>query len=102
MKLEVQPGNVIGDTVDAGKDAFQSIKRSRNGEEERNFSHKISYDAASSNAINITNCKKEMMEIISASELTVSQILTESSEVIEDEGNKSVQCSVKVVVTKNG
>ncbi|WHI45606.1 hypothetical protein [Microbulbifer sp. VAAF005] len=101
MKLEVQPGNVIGDTVDAGKDAFQSIKRSRNGEEERDFSHKISYDPAISNAVNITNCKKEMMEVISASELSVSQILTESSEVIGEEGSKSVQCTAKVVVTKN-
>ncbi|WP_444934159.1 hypothetical protein [Microbulbifer sp. JTAC008] len=101
MKLEVQPGNVIGDTVDAGKEAFQSIKRSRNGEEERDFSHKISYDPTASNAINITNCKKEMMEVISASELTVSQILTESSEVIGEEDSKSVQCAAKVVVTKN-
>lgn len=76
MKLEVKPDGIIGDTVDAGKEAYQSIKRSRNGEEERNFSHKISYDSAISNAVNITNCKKEMMEVISASELTVSKLLT--------------------------
>ncbi|WP_413663301.1 hypothetical protein [Microbulbifer sp. CNSA002] len=101
MTLEVQPGNVIGDTVDAGKEAFQSIKRSRNGEEERDFSHKINYDPTTSNAINITNCKKEMMEVISASELTVSKILTESSEVVGEEASKSVQCTAKVVVTKN-
>ncbi|WP_445356636.1 hypothetical protein ACJJIC_06495 [Microbulbifer sp. ANSA002] len=101
MKLEVKPGRVIGDTVDASKEAYQSIKRSRNGEEERDFSHKISYDPSISNAVNITNCKKEMMEVISASELTVSKVLTESSEVVGEAENKSVQCTVKAVVRKN-
>ncbi|BBM01959.1 hypothetical protein [Microbulbifer sp. GL-2] len=101
MKLEVKPGRVIGDTVDAGKEAYQSIKRSRNGEEERDFSHKISFDPAISNAVNITNCKKEMMEIISATDLTVSKVLTESSEVTGEDENKIVQCAVKAVVSKN-
>jgi len=101
MKLEVKPGRVIGDTVDAGKEAYQSIKRSRNGEEERDFSHKISFDPAISNAVNITNCKKEMMEIISAADLTVSKVLTESSEVAGKDENKIVQCAVTAVVSKS-
>ncbi|MFS1523864.1 hypothetical protein ACL7TT_07090 [Microbulbifer sp. 2304DJ12-6] len=101
MKLEVKPDGIIGDTVDAGKEAYKSIKRSRNGEEERNFSHKISYNSAISNAVNIANCKKEMMEVISVFELTVSKILTESSEIVGEDERRSVQCTVKAVVRKS-
>ncbi|WP_226642754.1 hypothetical protein [Microbulbifer variabilis] len=98
MKLEVKPGRVIGDTVDAGKDAYQSIQRSRRGEEERGFSHRTSYDSAISNAANIAGCKEELMEVVSVSNLVVSQVISESSEVLVQDGDKTIHCSIQAVV----
>ncbi|WP_444924196.1 hypothetical protein ACJJH9_02605 [Microbulbifer sp. DLAB2-AF] len=98
MKLEVKPGRVIGDTVDAGKEAYQSIQRNRRGEEERGFSHKTSYDPAISNAANIAGCKQELMEVVSVSDLAVSQVISESSEVLVQDGDKTIHCSMQAVV----
>ncbi|USD20864.1 hypothetical protein [Microbulbifer variabilis] len=98
MQLEVKPGRVIGDTVDAGKEAYQSIQRSRRGEEERGFSHKTSYDSAISNAANIAGCKEELMEVVSVSDLVVSQVISESSEVLVKDGDKTIYCAMRAVV----
>ncbi|WP_444929720.1 hypothetical protein ACJJIF_18310 [Microbulbifer sp. SSSA002] len=98
MQFEVKPGRVIGDTVDASKEAYQSIQRSRRGEEERAFSHKTSYDAAISNTANIASCKKELMEVVSLSDLVVSQVISESSEVQDKDGDKTIYCAVQAVV----
>ncbi|WP_444929704.1 hypothetical protein [Microbulbifer sp. SSSA002] len=61
----------------------------------------MNYDPAISNIVNITNCKKEMMEVISASELTVSEIITESSEVSGEGSDKRIQSALKAVVSRN-
>ncbi|MFA0811667.1 hypothetical protein [Microbulbifer epialgicus] len=98
MKLEVKPGRVIGDIVDADKEAYQSIQRSRRGEEERNFSHKTSYDPAISNAANIAGCKEELAEVAKLSNLVVSQVISEYSEFLVKDCNKTIYCSMQAVV----
>ncbi|GAB2887080.1 hypothetical protein ACCI51_01070 [Microbulbifer echini] len=98
MQLEVKPGRVIGDTVDAGKDAYQSIQRNRRGEEERSYSHKTSYDSTISNAANIAGCKQELMAVVSVSDLMVSQVISESSEVLLQDGDKTIYCAMQALV----
>jgi len=101
MKLEIKPGSVVSDTIDAGKDAYHTIKRSRNGEEERIYSHTIHLNSDKSNALNIATCKDEVTEIINASSLTVSKIISESSEIIEKDSVALVICSLTALVRPN-
>ena len=100
VKLEVNPGDVIGSTVDAGKEAYRNIKMSRNGEERRIFNHSIPYDPSIENALNIANCRKEIIEIIESSGYIVSETVTESSKIVEEGIETSVSCSVDVIVRK--
>ena len=101
MRLEIKPGSVVSDTIDAGKDAYHTIKRNRNGEEERIYSHTIHFDAAKSNALNIATCKGEVIEIIDASSLRISKVMSESSEILEGESGMVVACSLTALVKPN-
>ena len=99
VKFEIKPGGVIGDTVDAGKEAYQTIKRKHGGEEERVYSHAVSKNANLSNAVNVAYCKQEIFEIIAASNMAVIETLSESSAI---DGDKNlVECTVNVVVKSN-
>ena len=98
VKFEVNPGDVIGSTVDAGKEAYRNIKMSRSGEERRVFNHSIPYNSSIENTLNIANCRMEILEIIESSGYVVSETVTESSKVVEEGIEKSVSCSLDAVV----
>ena len=101
VQLEINPGNVVADTVNAGKDAYQSIKRYKNGEEQRAYSHAMPYDDSASTAENTTHCKAEIYQIIKAASYTVSNTISESSKVIKEQSSESISCTIEVVVRKS-
>ena len=98
VKFEVNPGDVIGSTVNAGKEAYRNIKMNRNGEERRVFNHSTPYDPSIENALNIASCKTEILEIIKSTGYIVSETVTESSKIVEEGIETSVSCSVDVIV----
>lgn len=98
VKLQINPGNVVGDTVDAGKEVYTTIKRKRNGEEERIYSHSVSFVESKTSASNVASCKEEITSIISESGYTLKSILSESSKVTESETGKAVECEIRAVV----
>ncbi len=98
VKLQINPGNVVGDTVDAGKEAYETIKRNRNGEEERLYSHSIIFVESKTPAANVAHCKKEITGIISESGYSLKSILSESSKVVESDSGTAVECELRAVV----
>lgn len=100
VKFEVNPGDVVADTVDAGKGIYRSVKQNYKDEENRQYNHSIEYDTAQSKAQNITQCKKEIIETLEASEFELSQTVTESSRIVKEAntGIQRIDCTLEVVV----
>ncbi len=101
IKFQIDPGNVVGDTVNAGKDAYITIKRNRNGEEERNYTHSTNFVDSQTTATNVATCKEQITAIISESRYTLKSILSESSKIIESSNGKIVECEIRAVVKSN-
>lgn len=98
VKLQLNPGDVVGDSVDAGKELYQTIKRKRNGEEERQYTFFVESATESEDTENILTCKQKIKENIEASPLTLSAVLSESGEVVTIDEVRKVRCEMVVLV----
>ena len=101
VKFEINPGNVVSDTVDAGKQLYQTVKRKRNGEEEREYTHIVAAKDESADTENTSRCKKQLEQDIQASSSKLSKVLSESSEVIEVDGQRKIRCITMALVVPN-
>ena len=98
--VQIEIGNAVSDTVDASKELYQTIKRKRNGEEERKYSHSIPSPDESHDLENIAKCKEQIKQIIDDSGFKLREVLSESSEISFVNESRSIQCSLIVVVRK--
>lgn len=98
VKLEVKPGRVVADTVDAGKNLFSTIKGKRNGEEEREYKHSLLSSGEEQDTKNIGKCKQQIKENIESSSLSLSKVISESSDVSVVDGNRKITCNMVVLV----
>lgn len=98
VKLEIKPGSVVADTVDAGKNLYTSVKRNRNGEDQREYSHSLASKNPENDTANIQLCKNQIMENIAASSVSLKKILSESSGVEGTDGTRKVHCKMMVLV----
>ncbi len=97
VKLEIKPGDVVADTVDAGKDLYRTIQRKRSGEEERRYTHTVESLAVGGDTVNIRRCMTQIQENI-ATTGQISSVVSESSEVLNTEGVRKIQCEMVVLV----
>lgn len=98
LKLQINPGDVVGDSVDAGKELYQTIKRKRNGEEERQYTNFVDSTSTDADTQSIVGCHQQIKDIIEASSLTLVEVLKESSQVTMIEGARKIQCDMLVLV----
>lgn len=100
VKLEINPGSIVNDTIEAGKDLYQTVKRKNNGEEERVYNHSIPSSNAQLDNQKILQCHNQIKSRINSSGLKVTEILSESSKVTTDDQFRSVHCSLSVTVKR--
>ena len=93
-------GNVVSDSVEAGKTIYQTIRRKANGEEEREYSHTKAAPLASNEINQIKQCKQQIELIIIDSGYHVEQVISESSETSVNPQQQLVKCTLLVVVSK--
>lgn len=98
VKLELNPGNIISDTIEASKSLYKTVKRKNNGEEERIYSHSIPSSESQLDSQKIIQCHNQIKSRISASNLKITEILSESSKVATDGQLRSVHCSIEVTI----
>ena len=98
VKLELNPGNIINDTIEASKNLYKTVKRNSNGEEERIYNHSIPSKDSQHDAKNILRCNDQIKSIITSSGLKITEILSESSKVTSDKQSRSVHCSIITTV----
>lgn len=98
IKLEIKPEGVVSETVDAGKALYQTLKRKRSGEEERVYTHMVFSKEAMQDSESFLKCRSQIEGNIALSATKLSKILSESSEVMEIEGDRKLKCTVVALV----
>ena len=98
VKLEIKPKDIVSDSVAAGKDLYRTVKRKKNGTEEREYTHTIPVDAEKSDAEVALECLSYLKELAEAATENSAEIVKESTKVIEDEQTRSIQCTAIVIV----
>lgn len=98
VQLEVKPDHVVSDTIEAGKELYHTVKRKSNGEEERSYTHIVHAGDEAFDAENIGKCKTQIEKNVAYSSVTLSKILSESSEVVEMDGHRKIKCTIVAVV----
>ena len=98
--ISLDIGNVVSDTVDAGKELYQTLKRKSNGEEERKYSHSVPSPDENSDLLSSAKCTQYIRNIIKNSDFNIVEIVSESSKLSVGSDARSIQCTLIAVVKK--
>ena len=111
IQIKVNPEGVVEDTVAAGKSLYQTIKRKKDGTEERLYTHTVplqantikTADLADSNAQQAGEaCLAYLTQTVNAAAKEAAEkeagIVEASTEEIDTDSGKKVKCSMLVVL----
>lgn len=98
VKLELNPGNLINDTIEASKDLYKTVKRNNNGEEERIYNHSIPSHNSDSDVNQILQCHEQIKSQITASKFVITEVISESSKIEQTKNQRAVNCSLSAIV----
>lgn len=98
VKLELNPGNLINDTIEASKDLYKTVKRNSNGEEERIYNHSIPSHNSDSDVNQILQCHEQIKSQITASKFVITEVISESSKIEQTKNQRAVNCSLSAIV----
>ena len=98
VKLEVNPGNVVSDTVDAGKDLYKTIKLKSNGEEEREYSYSTLSMIESEDSEKVELCFSHIKSMVANESKRKPKYENYNSSVEVDGDKRSIKCSLTAVV----
>lgn len=95
VQLKFKPERVITDSVDAGKDVYETVKRNRAGLSERVFTHTLPLAAREDGQKAAAECFSFVRAAAaSAAADKELQVLSESSELIETPAGLALRCSL--------
>ena len=98
IKIQVKPKDVVSDTVSAGKDLYTTIKRKKNGTEERVYTHTLAFAADSNEQALGTACLEHLTATVEDASDKEVQILEAGTEVIRLEDGNKMKCTMRVVL----
>ena len=99
LKVEVKPDEVIKDTVNTTKEAYDSYRMKKKGYVEREFLHRVTVEDGEAEGKAIVRCLKVAKTMAEeASDKKKIEIVSESSEALNLEGNKQVECKIKAFI----
>ena len=99
IRLEFKPGDLITDTVDAGKGLYTTIKRKRNGQEARLYEHTLPVAAGQSDAETASACFDYLQEVITLTTDGRAEFEGQSTEIVELDPGRGLRCTITAVVT---
>lgn len=98
VKVQVKPKEIVSDTVSAGKSLYRTIKRKKDGTEERLYAHTLQIQPDQSDAQAGIDCLDYLREVAEAATDNKMEILNESTEVGENDDTRTMTCKINAVV----
>lgn len=98
VKLEVKPQELVKDTVITTKDAYDSYKLKKNGYVERDFEHSVQLDVDRGETDAALKCLAVVTKLAQESSDKKMRIISQSTEVSEEDGNRRMQCKIKAFI----
>ena len=100
VQVEVNPREIVTDTIDAGRELYRSVRRRVDGVEERRFTHRVPLgeggDTAAAGAACLEHLRALARRSTDEEEL---EVLEESTELIEADGAAPrVGCALEIAV----
>jgi hypothetical protein len=99
VRLDVNPGNVVADTVDAGKNLYKTVKMRSNGQEEREYSHALVSASEEKDAETIELCFAQLKRLINSASKQEPAYSKQHSEISLNGEQRSVKCQLTAVIT---
>jgi len=98
FKLQVNAEGVVDDTVSAGKSLYKTIKRKKDGTEERLYTHSVELLPDADDKQIGADCLQHLTETIKAATDKEPQILEQSTEIVKAESGNKLKCSISAVL----
>ena len=100
VSVDLNPKELITETIAAGKGFYRTVKRRINGTEERLYTHTVPLPEDSAESEVALACLAYLRGLADAvAEDDEAEVLEESTEIVEREGGGRVmQCSLRAVV----
>lgn len=98
VKLEVKPGHVVSDSVNAGKDLYKTIKMKSGGEEERRYSYQVISESEQQDGEAINQCFSKLSSLASEASKKKPEIYDKQSEVKLVGAQREIRCSATALI----
>lgn len=98
VKIQLKPEKLASDTVSAGKSLYETIKRRKDGTEERIYSHTVVLDAEIDLRELSTQCLTHLKSIAQSATDNDMKVLEESTEVLNLDSGERLKCTLRAVV----
>lgn len=98
VRVEMKPEKLVSETVSATKDAYQAIKRKATGTQEREFIHRMPMRSDADSHAQVQECIKFVKRLAEDASERKTQILSESTEVINGERGQTLTCAVRAII----
>ena len=93
---------LIGDTVEAGKGLYRTIRHRRDGTEERRYSHVVPIPDGRTDTEAALDCLGYLRGLAdAASDEKAARVRAESTEIVERDGGRAMACTLDAVVASD-
>ena len=99
VSVDLNPKELITETIAAGKGVYRTVKRRINGTEERLYAHTVPLPGNATESEVALACLAYLRGLADAAADDGAEVLEESTEILErDGGGRSLRCSLRAVV----
>jgi len=98
LKLQVDPKGIVDETVSAGKSLYETIKRKKDGTEERLYSHTIELLPEANEQQIGKQCLEYLTESINTNSDKDPQVLETGTELMNAESGNKMKCFIRAIV----
>lgn len=101
VKLEVKPQEIVKDTVNTTKDAYESYRLEKSGYIERVFEHSIELRDDENEADAALKCLTVLRKVAEESSEGKTKILSQSTKISGEDSNRSMRCKLEAYIKQN-
>lgn len=98
VKIQFKPQELVSDTVSATKDLYETVKRKRDGTEERLYTHTVAISSDVSAEQATTECFAFINSALSEDDTKNPKLLEQGTEILDTESGQKLKCSILAVV----
>lgn len=98
VKIQLKPEKLVNDTVSAGKSLYETIKRKKDGTEERVYTHTVQLKSDVDQQELAMQCLTHLKAIAESSTENDMKVLEEGTEVLNMHSGEQMKCTLRAVV----